>query len=181
MKYALLVYGTRETLDGERRAVHNPATYRALDTGGARLLAHYRLRAPERTTTIRVSDGNPTRSTGPATEHRETLCALFLIDGDQEETVLEIAAQLPAVRNGAIVEVWPLIETRTLDEQFGGQRAQGAERHALHARDRRSAPTADGGRMSEAINLVEKLGLFDEHWQPKIVASSTTTTCASSR
>ena len=24
--------------------------------------------------------------------------------------------------------------------------------------------------MSEAINLNEKLGLFDEHWQPKIVA-----------
>jgi hypothetical protein len=35
--------------------------------------------------------------------------------------------------------------------------------------------------MSEAINLGEKLELFDEHWQPKIVASSTTTTCASSR
>jgi hypothetical protein len=116
MKYALLVYGARETLDGERKAVHDPAAYRALDTGTARLLAHYRLRAPERTTTIRLSGGNPTRSTGPAAEHRETLCALFLIDGDQEETVLEIAAQLPAVRLGAIVEVWPLIETAGTDE-----------------------------------------------------------------
>ena len=111
MKYALLVYGARETLDGERKAVHDPAAYLTLDTGTARLLAHYRLRAPERTTTIRVSGSNPTRSTGPATVHREPLCALFLIDGDQEETVLEIAAQLPAVRLGAIVEVWPLIET----------------------------------------------------------------------
>jgi hypothetical protein len=111
MKYALLVYGVRETLGAESRAVHDPATYRALDTGTARLLAHYRLRAPERTTTIRLAGGNPTRTTGPAAEHRETLCALFLLDSDQEETVLQIAAQLPAVRLGAIVEVWPMIET----------------------------------------------------------------------
>jgi hypothetical protein len=30
--------------------------------------------------------------------------------------------------------------------------------------------TADGGHMSEAINLGEKLEVFDQHWQPKIVA-----------
>ena len=111
MKYALLVYGARETLDGERRAVHDPAAYLAPDTGTARLLAHYRLRAPERTTTIRLSGDNLTQSTGPAAEHHGTLCALFLIESDQEETVLEIASQLPAVRLGAAVEVWPLIET----------------------------------------------------------------------
>ena len=96
MKYALLVYGARETLDGERRAVHDPAAYLALDTGTVRLLAHYRLRAPELTTTIRVSGSNPTRSTGPATVHREPLCALFLIESEEEEKALEIASELPA-------------------------------------------------------------------------------------
>ena len=111
MRYALLVYGAREALDGERRAVHDPAAYLALDTGPARMLAHYRLRAPERTTTIRLTGTNPTRSAGPATDHRETLRALFLIESEHEEPVLEIAGQLPAIRNGAIVEVWPLIET----------------------------------------------------------------------
>src|SRR5262249_10916303 len=101
----------RETLDRKSRAVHDPAAYRELDTGTARLLTHFRLRAPERTTTIRLSGNNPTRSPGPAAEHPETLCALFLIDSEQEEPVLEIASQLPAVRLGATVEVWPLIET----------------------------------------------------------------------
>ena len=110
MKYALLVYGARETLGGER-AVHDPAAYQELDTGTTRLLAHYRMRAPERTTTIRLSGNNPTRSTGPTTERREALCALFLIESEQEETVLDIASRLPAVRLGATVEVWPLIET----------------------------------------------------------------------
>jgi hypothetical protein len=110
MKYALLVYEARETLGGER-AVHDPAAYQELDTGTTRLLAHYRMRAPERTTTIRLSGNSPTRSTGPAIERRETLCAFFLIEGELEETVLEIASQLPAVGLGATVEVWPLIET----------------------------------------------------------------------
>ena len=116
MKYALLVYGARETLDGERRAVHDPAAYLAPDTGTARLLAHYRLRAPERTTTIRLSGNTPTRSIGPAADHDETLRALFLIESEQDEPVLEIACQLPAVRLGATVEVWPLIETAASHE-----------------------------------------------------------------
>jgi hypothetical protein len=33
--------------------------------------------------------------------------------------------------------------------------------------------------MTEKVNLAQKLGLSDEHWQPKIVAVSTTTTSAS--
>ena len=116
MKYALLVYGERETLDGASTAVHDPAAYLGFDTGAARLRAHYRLRAPERTTTIRLSGNNPTRSTGPAAEHDETLCALFLIESELDETVVEIASQLPAVRLGATVEVWPLIETAASHE-----------------------------------------------------------------
>jgi hypothetical protein len=116
MKYALLVYGERETLSSASRAVHDPATYLAIDTGPARLLAHYRLRAPERTTTIRLTGNNPTRSTGPAAEHHETLSALFLIESEHEDTVLEIASQLPAVRLGATVEIWPLIETTANQE-----------------------------------------------------------------
>ena len=117
MKYALLVYGARETLGGASTAVHDPASYLELDTGPARVLTHYRLRAPERTTTIRLSENNDLiRSTGPAVEHRETLCALFLIESEQEEAILEIASQLPAVRLGATVEVWPLIETSPNDD-----------------------------------------------------------------
>ena len=115
MKYALLVYGARETLGGER-AVHDPAAYQEVDSGTTRLLAHYRMRAPERTTTIRLSGNSPTRSTGPALERRETLCAFFLIEGEQEETVLEVASRLPAVGLGATVEVWPLIETAASPE-----------------------------------------------------------------
>jgi hypothetical protein len=116
MKYALLVYGERETPDGASRAVHDPAAYLPLDTGTARVLAHYRLRGPERTTTIRLAGDNPTRSAGPAISRRETLWAFFLIESEDEETVLEIASRMPAVRLGASVEIWPLIETAASHE-----------------------------------------------------------------
>ena len=49
-------------------------------------------------------------------EHHGTLCALFLIESELDETVVEIASQLPAVRLGATVEVWPLIETAASHE-----------------------------------------------------------------
>jgi hypothetical protein len=120
MKYALLVYGDRETSDGASRAVHDRAAYLALDTGSTLLLAHYRLRAPERTTTIRRSGVNLTRSTGPAAEHHETLLAFFLIESEQEEPVLEIASRFPAVGLGATVEVCPLIETAANHERPPG-------------------------------------------------------------
>jgi hypothetical protein len=137
MKYALLVYGERETLGGASRAVHDPAAYRDLGTGTgtARLLAHYRLRAPERTTTIRLSGNNPTRSAGPAAEEHGTLSALFLIESEQEETALEIASQLPAVRLGATVEAWPLIETPGSHEQRPKPRHPNAEQAPARTED----------------------------------------------
>jgi hypothetical protein len=111
VKYALLIYGDDASLGGAGTTLHDPAVYLSLDTGAARILAHYRLRPPERTTTLRRSGNDLTRSTGPAADSHETLRALFLIESEQEDSVLEIAAQLPAVRLGATVEAWPLIET----------------------------------------------------------------------
>jgi mannose-6-phosphate isomerase-like protein (cupin superfamily) len=36
--------------------------------------------------------------------------------------------------------------------------------------DREGLPRSPGGLVNEKVNLAEKLGLFDEHWQLKIVA-----------
>jgi hypothetical protein len=123
MQYALLVYADRAVLAEAGRALHDPTAYFAHETGPARLLAHYRLRSPEHTTTFRFSGDELTQSPGPAVENHETLRALFLVEGDREDAVLEIAAQLPAVRSGATVEVWPLIETS------GGHDRHSAARH----------------------------------------------------
>src|SRR5215831_20688463 len=45
-----------------------------------------------------------------------------------------------------------------------------AEGVSAERADRGRQVTSSRGQMSEAINLGKKLELFDEHWQPKIVA-----------
>jgi hypothetical protein len=113
MKYALLVYNSDSSWDerpsAEKRELHNPSAYQANDTGAAALLAHYRTHAPALTTTIRMAENEVTRTQGPLAG-REALRALFLLESDDAETVLDLAARLPAVRIGCSIEVWPLIE-----------------------------------------------------------------------
>jgi hypothetical protein len=112
------------------RALHDPEPYRTIESGSARVLAHYRLRAPGLTTAIRLVDDEIIRSEGPAVEAGEKLRALFLIEGDDAEAVLDFAAQLPAVRLGGVVEVWPLIEP---DGHRGRRRGHRRRAHRDHA------------------------------------------------
>jgi hypothetical protein len=75
------------------------------------VLAHYRLRPPEQTTTIRRVEDEIARTQGPSGAAREeTLRALYLLESDDPDAVLELASRLPAVRIGATAEIWPLIE-----------------------------------------------------------------------
>jgi hypothetical protein len=39
---------------------------------------------------------------------RENFRALYLIESDDHDAVLELASQIPAARRGGAVEVWPL-------------------------------------------------------------------------
>jgi len=73
------------------------------------IVAHYRLRPAEETTTVRLSDNEVTRIAGAASEATTTLRALYLIDSDDTQAVLELAERLPAVHIGGSVEVWSLI------------------------------------------------------------------------
>ena len=132
MKYVLLVYesstGWDELPSTDKRDLHDRAPYEALDTGSVNLLAHYRLRAPQQTTTIRLANGDLTRTEGPATKRHEALRALFLLESDDAETVLNLASELPAIRLGGTVEIWPLIEPSP-PGRGGHDRRSWARRH----------------------------------------------------
>jgi hypothetical protein len=119
MKYALLGYDSEGSLDalaGEnKRALH--AAHRALhdDIQGAadssvRVIAHYRLRPTRHTTTICLAGDDVVATEGPYAAASAALRALYLLESDDSEAVLALAAQLPAVRMGGTVEVWPLVE-----------------------------------------------------------------------
>jgi hypothetical protein len=119
VKYALFAYlheswddrpaEQRRDLHASHRAAHEE--HRASLAPAVNVLAHYRLRPPEQTTTIRQVGDEIAQTRGPSGAARdETLRALYLLESDDPDAVLDLASRLPAVRIGATAEIWPLIE-----------------------------------------------------------------------
>jgi hypothetical protein len=120
VKYALFVYGD-ESLDqlpaAERRSLH--AAHRGLHNehhaaaaASVHVLGHYRLRPPANTITIRRIGDEIAKTQGPSDLGRETLRALYLLESDDADSVLDLAGRLPALRIGGTAEIWPLIEPK---------------------------------------------------------------------
>ena len=132
MKYALLGYDIDGALEGlaaeEKRALHG--AHRALhdeigpaSTAAVNMIAHYRSRPPRLATTVRLAAGDVITSEGPAAEASKALRALYLLDSDDLDAVLEFASRLPAVRMGGTVEVWPLTEPDWDEQHAHGHRS----------------------------------------------------------
>ena len=61
-------------------------------------------------TTVRVDGGSTLTTDGPFAETKEALGGFYLIEADDLDAALEIAARIPAARMGGSVEVRPLVE-----------------------------------------------------------------------
>lgn len=111
MKYALLIRekpGAYDPLsEEERRAVNGEYIAISQDervTGGAQL-------QPAHTaTTVRVQDGRILTSDGPFADTKEVFGGYYLLEADDLDAALELAARIPAARLGGSVEVRPLVE-----------------------------------------------------------------------
>jgi hypothetical protein len=119
MKYVLLGYDSDGSLDAlapeekrslhrEHRGMHNEAA--ATSNPSVNVIAHYRLRPPHLATTIRLTDRELVRTEGPEGNASGVLRALYLLEADGPDAVLDFASQLPALRIGGHVEIWPLTE-----------------------------------------------------------------------
>jgi hypothetical protein len=73
-------------------------------TGGAQL------QAADTATTVRVENGRTLTTDGPFPESREVLGGYYLLEADDLDTAIEIAARIPAARLGGAIEVRPLVE-----------------------------------------------------------------------
>ena len=60
-------------------------------------------------TTVRVQDGRTLTTDGPFPETKEALGGYYLIEAEDLDKAIELAARVPAARMGGAVEVRPLV------------------------------------------------------------------------
>jgi hypothetical protein len=110
MKYALLIYSSRELRDipadqlesvvGEYDAI--------LDEPG--VLDSVQLQGTESATTVRVQDGEALLSDGPFVDAKEYIGGFYMLEADNLDVATALAARVPAARLGGAVEVRPIVE-----------------------------------------------------------------------
>jgi hypothetical protein len=110
MQYALMIYaepGYHEALpDAERAAAR--AEFSAL-ADDARCVGTVQLQSAETATCVRVAGGRTLMTDGPFADTKEVLGGLYLIDAGNLDEAIELAARIPAVRHGGVVEIRPVV------------------------------------------------------------------------
>ena len=118
MRYMLLIHqGTAPTpyaaeewerlSEDEQKAVY--ADYQAInETPG--VTPGLQLESAEAATTVRVQDGKTLTTDGPFVAIKEALGGYFVLEADDIDTAIELAARVPAARMGGAVEVRPVVE-----------------------------------------------------------------------
>jgi hypothetical protein len=111
MKYLLQIYPAAGELDGLSEAEQNAVVreYFALAQSPA-VIGGEQLQPVETATTVRVQNGQTLLTDGPFVEAKEHLGGFMLVDADDLDGALEIAARIPAARMGGAIEVRPLVE-----------------------------------------------------------------------
>ena len=111
MKYALLIYDTPDAwagIDDEERAAlmgEYAAVAQAEGVyGGAQL------QPVDTATTVRVADGEALLTDGPFVEAKEFFGGYYLVEADDLDAAVAVAARVPAARLGGAIEVRPIVE-----------------------------------------------------------------------
>src|SRR5262249_24736695 len=111
MKYLLQIYPDAAEFDGlsadEQDAVVGEC--RAIEQSRA-VIGGEQLQPPDTATTVRVQDGETLLTDGPFVDAKEHLGGYYLVEADDLDGALEIAARIPAARMGGAIEVRPLVE-----------------------------------------------------------------------
>lgn len=68
------------------------------------------LQPAETATTVRVHNGETLLTDGPFVDAKEHLGGFYLVEADDLDAALTIAARIPAARMGGAIEVRPLVE-----------------------------------------------------------------------
>jgi hypothetical protein len=113
MKYLLQIYPqyTREEFErlpaDEQQAIQEE--YLAI-LQSPEVVGGEQLQPVETATTVRVENGETLLTDGPFVDAKEHLGGYCLVEADDLDAALEIAARIPAARMGGAIEVRPLVE-----------------------------------------------------------------------
>jgi hypothetical protein len=113
MKYMVQIYGnvTRDQVgamsEDERKQLY--AAWGALNQAPG-VTPGLELDDPATATTVRVEDGQTLTTDGPFPETKEALGGWFILEADNLDAAIEIAAKVPTAAMGGAVEVRPVVE-----------------------------------------------------------------------
>ena len=113
MKYLLQIYPgrAREVAEGMTAEEQQALVDEYVAIGRSpEVLGGERLQPVETATTVRVENGEVLLTDGPFVDAKEHLGGYCLVEADDLDVALEIAARVPAARLGGAVEVRPLAE-----------------------------------------------------------------------
>ena len=91
----------------EQQAVY--ADYQAINATPG-VTPGVQMQPPELATTVRVENGTTLTTDGPFVAVKEALGGYFLLEADDLDAAIELAARVPAARLGGAVEVRPIVE-----------------------------------------------------------------------
>jgi hypothetical protein len=113
MKYLLQIYPDRAREEFERLSADEQEAiveeYAAIGKS-PEVIGGEQLQPAETATTVRVQNGETLLTDGPFVDAKEHLGGFCLVEADDLDAALEIAARIPAARMGGAVEVRPLVE-----------------------------------------------------------------------
>jgi hypothetical protein len=117
MKYMLLIHqGTTPTprteswndLSADEQATVFAAYKEVGETPG--VTSGLQLQDPETATTVRVEDGRTLTTDGPFAEVKEAIGGYLILEADDLDAAIDLAAKIPAARMGGAIEVRPIVE-----------------------------------------------------------------------
>lgn len=110
MKYVMLIFqgaaleGQAELSEEERKQIH--ADYQAINrTPG--VTPGVPMGLPENATTVRVEGGRTLTTDGPFAGMKEAVGGWFILEADNLDAAIELAARHPAARHGGAIEIRP--------------------------------------------------------------------------
>ncbi len=113
MKYLLQIYPNGATAEFGRLSAHEQEAivgeYIAVGQSPG-VIGGDQLQPVETATTVRVQDGETLLTDGPFVDAKEHLGGYYVVEADDLDAALEIAARIPAARMGGAIEVRPLVE-----------------------------------------------------------------------